>query len=57
MEMVLPAFSKSLSESGCIIGRNLAIERRSLQGDNAELPPLAADLSPASRGDRRRWRW
>jgi putative tryptophan/tyrosine transport system substrate-binding protein len=44
MERVLPPFSRGLADSGYIIGRNLAIERRSLQGDNRELPAFAADL-------------
>jgi putative ABC transport system substrate-binding protein len=44
VEGALPAFSNSLAQGGFIMGRNLTIKRRSLRGDNRELPALAADL-------------
>ncbi len=45
---VLPAFRRGLAELGYIEGRNVAIEYRFANKDNARLPALAKDL--ASRG-------
>jgi putative tryptophan/tyrosine transport system substrate-binding protein len=45
---VLPAFRRGLAEVGYVEGRNVAIEYRFADQDNARLPALAKDL--ASRG-------
>jgi putative tryptophan/tyrosine transport system substrate-binding protein len=38
------AFLRGLAETGYVLGRNVAIERRSAEGDNERLPALAGDL-------------